>query len=207
MDFPRPPADLSLPDPWGRFEPAIELEKWVRKNIIFPNGDLANPDHAHLNSAILGIVWTSVPGKLKSQPILGTCQLGEPSGQPWSKGRQRQQIEDWFGELPDFLIVLDAPYAATADNASILAVIEHELYHAGLAEDEYGHGRFDGAGREVWAIKPHDSEEFIGVVRRYGTGAEHHDNLRRLVEAASKEPEIGRAKLDGICGTCLRAVA
>ena len=123
-------------------------------------------------------------------------------GAKWSKARQEQQITEWFGEMPDFLITLDANYAAQCDDVTFCAVVEHELYHCGQALNEFGAPKFNQTtGLPVYAIKGHDVEEFVGVVRRYGVGAAA-GQTRALVEAANSAPEIGKAKVSGACGSC-----
>ncbi len=56
------------------------------------------------------------------------------------------------------------------------------------------------------AMRGHDVEEFIGVVRRYGVG-ESTGALARIVSAANSAPEVGVAGISQACGTCLARVA
>ena len=112
------------------------------------------------------------------------------------------QFQEWFGRIPDFVITLDAGYAAGADDRSFCALVEHELYHCAQALDEFGGAKFKAdSDIPVFAMKGHDVEEFIGVVRRYGMTA----NVRELVEAAVDETgKAETADIELMCGTCAR---
>jgi hypothetical protein len=111
---------------------------------------------------------------------------------------------DWFGEVPTFLLTFDAEYAATCSDPEFMALVEHELYHAGQERDGFGAPKFRKDGKPAFAIRGHDVEEFIGVVRRYGTDAA---GVRAMVDAASAGPEIARAHIAQACGTCQLRVA
>ena len=77
--------------------------------------------------------------------------------------------EALLGDLPDFLITFNTVYAAEADDATWCARCEHELYHCGQAMDRWGSPRFNPfTGLPVFCVRPHDCEEFVGVVKRYG---------------------------------------
>jgi hypothetical protein len=194
---------ISPPKTLGaRFVPALELQAWVRENILDPEGKIHNPDFLDLLELNIGFLWTDVRFKKGGARILGTCSLADVGGDAWSKGRREQQIEEWFGEVfdddLDFLITLYAPFAEDADMASVCAVVEHELYHCGIKK--YVNGK------PVLETRRHDVEEFIGVVRRYGAFASSQP-ISELVAAAKKEPEIARATLEGVCGSCGREIA
>jgi hypothetical protein len=59
----------------------------------------------------------------------------------------------------------------------------------------------------IWIVYhyPQSSEEFVGVVRRYGVGAAA-PGVRELVEAAQREPEVEAAEVSLACGTCGLAI-
>ena len=52
-------------------------------------------------------------------------------------------------------------------------------------------------------MQGHDVEEFVGVVRRYGMS----EDVRKLVNAANKNPEISKLDVAHACGTCLLKLA
>ena len=72
------------------------------------------------------------------------------------------------GAVPDFIMTLDATWWSLASNHQREALVFHELLHAMHATDREGELRFTEEGLPIWAIRPHDIEEFNAVVRRYG---------------------------------------
>ena len=126
---PLPPPELAdaLRHP-EHFRRAAEVEQWIGATFLAAESPLHNPEHEHLRFARIGVLWTNVAAKRGGLPIVGTAEIPRPKGGPWIKARQVFQLEEWFGAVPDFLITLDAPYAAEADDASWCALIEHELY-------------------------------------------------------------------------------
>lgn len=199
--FPPPEALDAVP---SVFLPAPDLAAWARSTFIAETAQLANPDHAHLQQAEIGFLWTNEPNERRGRLILGMCQLLPPSGDKWAAGRAVHQIETWFGDVPDFLITIYAPRAAEMDDPSFMALIEHELYHAAQDRDQYGGPKFDKqTGKPVFAMRGHDVEEFVGVVARYGADAA---GVREMVSAANRGPSIAPAAIASACGNCLRLV-
>lgn len=204
-DIPIPPRSiLDAYEP--TFEPADELEAWIRQTFIDDGAELMNAEHEHLRLATIGMLWASVPYVKKHRRVLGEARIGEPTGSnAWSVGRTEQQLREWFGQIPDFLITLDAPWFAQASNLARCAMIEHELFHAAQQRDEFGAPKFSrSTGRPMWCIASHDIEEFTAVVRRYGAWSDELDEMRRVMSAG---PTIGKAEIDGICGSCMRKAA
>lgn len=216
--IPRPPASLFDASGYGRgggiFAPALDLEAWVLDEVLAPDRPLSNYDHAHLREghARVGFLWTTERYQAKGARVLGTAQTGEPTGKAWGAGRQRQQLREWFGAVPDFLVTLDAWHAGRALDEGrpqdLLAVLEHELYHCAQDRTADGDPRFNADGEPVWGIRPHDLEEFAGVVLRYGHEA--RPDVAAFVEAVDHArehgPSVAPATLEGLCGTCRRAV-
>lgn len=202
MTRPMPPAEMLEPVP-EQFQPAEDVREWMTDAFINPDGDLANPDHFHLAQAEIGVLWTNVDNGKNMRVVLGQAELMPPMAMgKWQRARAIAQIEDWFGGMPDFLITLFAPAAATMDDAQFCALVEHELYHCGQQRDAYGGPKFTRDGAPAFAIRGHDVEEFVGVVARYGAGAA---GVSEMIEAASRRPLIAAADIAGACGTCLRA--
>lgn len=113
---------------------------------------------------------------------------------------------EWFGHVPDWLITLDASYCRTCGDAEFCALVEHELYHVGHALDEFGNPAFTRDGNPKLALRGHDVEEFVGVVRRYGVG-DPGGAIAALARAAAGAPEVARSSIAGACGTCLLKAA
>lgn len=175
----------------------------MRQTFIEDGTPLYNPDHQHLQLAKIGVVWTTVFNNRQQRTVLATCETTKQvMGGAWKKARAEQQLEDWFGDLPDFLITLFAPALGEFDDRSFCAVIEHELYHA--AQDiKDGSPRFHRDGTPFFAIKNHDVEEFFGVAARYGLPKD----LKALVELAQQQPELPDRIIEGACGTCMARAA
>lgn len=188
----------------GRYEPATELAQWVRASFVDEAAPLLNPDHVHLRHASVGFLWAADANKAKGRTILGCAQLGKVhNSDVWLRGEREQQIRDWFGSIPDFLIHIDTQYweSETISDAHRCALVEHELYHCAQAVDEDGSPLFTQDGLPRWTMRPHDIEEFIGVVQRYGADACH---ARDFANAVRDGPRLTDFAISSVCGTCRR---
>lgn len=191
-----------MPD---RFQPDTDLHDWIMETFINGEGPLVNPDHAHLSEAHIGVLWTNAENSKNMRVVLGQTELMPPMAMgKWQRARAVQQIEEWFGSMPDFLITFNAPACDGMNDASFCALVEHELYHCAQKLDEFGMPKFKADGEPSFAIRGHDVEEFVGVVRRYGAEAA---GVQPMIDAANATPLLDGADIDGICGTCLRAAA
>lgn len=202
---PVPPAEFT--DPLhDRYLPAPEVLKWARATILTEGGALYNEDHAHLEYADVQFLWAPMGFVKAGRTVLGQCEEMTFRCGPWQKGRQQQQMVDWFGAVPDFLITLDASYCLTCSDVEFCALVEHELFHIGQERDEFDSPAFTKDGLPKLAIRGHDVEEFVGIVRRYGVG--HPDGtLAALVAAANNTPEVAKINIARACGTCLLKAA
>lgn len=191
MKRPFPPVEDSEPE--GRaFSPAPEVAAWVEDTLFDEASSVANPDHAHLIGAHIGYLWTTIENTNKGRRVIGQCETGNPQGTmgKWSRARAVQQITDWFGSIPAFIITLDADYCRQCGDAEFMALVEHELYHAAQDVDSFGAPKFNrSTGEPVYVVRGHDVEQFVGVVRRYGADAA---GVREMVDAANRPPKIAR---------------
>lgn len=210
MTRPQPPDRLYDPDYLDiEFAPAPELVEWLRATFLNISSPLYNIDHTHLEQATIGALWTNAENSRRGITVVGTAELGKPpsSLSKWAKARWEFQNEQWFGEQPDFVLTFYAPYAATIDHLSFCALVEHEAYHCGQAKDKYGFPAFNQqTGKPRFAMRGHDVEEFVDIVRRYGVGA-GAGRTREFIEAANLPPTIGAALAAGACGYCLAKAA
>lgn len=182
------------------FEVAADLRDWIVETFISDDGEIHNPDHAHLMNAEIGVLWTTCANAKNMRSVLGQAELMPPMAMgKWQRARAIQQIEEWFGVLPDFLLTFFAPACADMDDASFCALVEHELYHCAQARDLYGMPKFSREGKPIFAIRGHDVEEFVGVVTRYGAAA---SGVTAMIEAGLAKPVVARADISGACGTC-----
>jgi hypothetical protein len=135
--------------------------------------------------------------------VLGQCEQMTFRCGPWQKGRQQQQMADWFGMVPEFLITLDARHCLDCSDVDFCALVDHELYHIGQELDDFGSPAFNKFGLPKLTMRGHDVEEFVGVVRRYGPSAD----VQRMIDAAKGAPEVGKHNIARACGTCLLKAA
>ncbi|MDQ9890078.1 putative metallopeptidase [Acinetobacter pittii] len=206
---PFPPQDLmdkADEDEAIRLAPAPELMSWVITNFLTIGGPLHNPDHDHIaellhdNEEFLACAWASSACAAKKRMVLGQCEKVMFNQGGWKKARQEQQMRDWFGYVPVYLITIDASFCEQATDRDFCALIEHELYHIGVERDEDGeplYGEMSGLPKHYLA--GHDVEEFIGVVKRWGAD----ESVKRLVEVAKQAPFVSDVNISKCCGTCL----
>lgn len=202
---PLPPADI-LEIQEAAFTPAPSVLEWLHLNILDESGALHNPEHRHLKDADLCVLWANGGFASKGRTVIGAAEQVAFRCNAWQRGRQEQQMREWFGRVPEYLITLDAQYVAHCDDASFCALVEHELYHIAHKLDPYGVPAFTKEGLPKLEIRGHDVEEFVGVVRRYGVG-NPDGALAKLAAAARGPAQVSRAAIAGACGTCLSKAA
>jgi Putative phage metallopeptidase len=204
---PRPPASLLSIDgvvDGKSFVPALDLVEWISATFLEEGAPLENLEHAHLRMASIGALWTTTENVRNGQSIVGQAELGQHIGGmgKWNRAKAVQQAEEWFGCVPDFILTFYAPYADSASDATFCALVEHELSHCGQENDEFGIPRFKkSTGMPAFCMRPHDVEEFISVVRRYGSDAA---GVRAMIDAAAEGPTIAAADIGFACGNCLK---
>lgn len=192
------------PLPFISVTPAREVYDWIQAQILSDDGTLYNPDHSHLAVADIGFMWASSAFSKKGRTVLGQAEEVMLRAGGWQKARMEQQMHEWFGRVPKFIITLAADYCSQCSDLAFCALVEHELYHIAQATDEYGAPKFHReTGQPALILRGHDVEEFVGVVRRYGAG----DEVQALVDAAGKQPEVAHLNIARACGTCLMKLA
>ena len=136
--------DRAEEDETIRLEPAVDLKEWVLKNFLTIGGALHNPDHDHIaellhdDETILAFAWASSACMAKKRMVLGQCEKVMFNQGGWKKARQEQQMRDWFGFVPVYLITVDASFCEKSNDVEFCRLIEHELYHIGVERDEDG---------------------------------------------------------------------
>lgn len=206
---PFPPQDLidkAEEDEAIRLAPAPDLMNWVITNFLTIGGPLHNPDHDHIaellhdNEEFLACTWASSACMAKKRMVLGQCEKVMFNQGGWKKARQEQQMRDWFGYVPVYLITIDASYCDQATDRDFCALIEHELYHIGVERDQDGEPLYsDITGLPKHYLAGHDVEEFVGVVKRWGAD----ESVKRLIEVAKQAPFVSDVNISKCCGTCL----
>lgn len=204
---PYPPFKFIDSDKWQpytRLIPANEVHEWINCHILNVSGNIHNPDHIHLIDADLCFLWASDSFMKKGRSVLGQAEQVMLRAGGWQKARMEQQMYEWFGRIPKFIITLAADYCAECNDLEFCALVEHELYHIAQATDEFGAPKFNrDTGQPILTLRGHDVEEFVGVVRRYGTSSD----VQELVDAANQPAEVAHIDVARACGTCMLRLA
>lgn len=204
---PYPPLGFTKQDsfrPYISIIPANEVYSWVSDNILMGNGILHNEDHFHLHTADIVFMWASNAFDKRGRVVLGQCEEVMLRAGGWQKSRMEQQMHEWFGRIPKFIITLAADYCEQCNDLEFCALVEHELYHIGQATDEFGAPKFNKeTGMPVLKLRGHDIEEFVGVVRRYGASKD----VQEMVDAANRPAEVAHIDVARACGTCMLKLA
>lgn len=203
---PRPPVNFTGENwlPYTRLIPATEIGDWVNLHILSEEGRIHNPDHTHLLDADVAFMWASGAFEKKGRYVLGQCEQVMMRAGGWQKARMEQQMHEWFGRIPKFIITLAADYCEQCNDVEFCALVEHELYHIAQATDDYGAPKFNKeTGMPVLTLRGHDVEEFVGVVRRYGASKD----VQEMVEAANRPAEVAHIDVARACGTCMLRLA
>jgi len=189
-----------------RIVPASDLKNWVVANFLTLGGPLHNPDHDHIaemlhdNEGFLAFAWASTAYTRAKRMVLGQCEKVMFQQGGWKKARQEQQMRDWFGFVPIYLITIDASFCEKANDNEFCALFEHELYHIGVERDSDGEIIYsDHTGLPKHYLAGHDVEEFIGVVKRWGA----NDSVKRLIEVAKNPPFVSDLDISKCCGNCV----
>jgi len=153
-------------------QPAVHLHKLLR---------LTEFAHLRDGEARIEFLMRNHPQVRGGRTVLGSVHLPGVQGQ--LKDVFIWMLEEKFGELPDFLVILDADYWQESGEREREILIFHELCHAIHAKDKNGDDRFDAEGRPVWGLAGHDIEEFNAVVRRYGQWSQ---DVRDFIAAAGE---------------------
>ncbi|WP_122498928.1 putative metallopeptidase [Pseudomonas viridiflava] len=203
MGRPYPPSSLLELSDLSRFgirlTPAPEVWNWLQSEILADTGSIYNEEHAHLIDADICVMWASSSFEKQGRTVLGQAEQVAFRAGGWQKARMEQQMRDWFGYVPSYIITLAADYCSQCPDDDFCALVEHELYHIAQATDQYGAPKFTQDGLPKLEMRGHDVEEFVGVVRRYGASPD----VQLLVDAANKPAEVGKLNVSRACGTCL----
>jgi len=199
--FPQPDfIDQAEEEEAIRLIPAQDLKKWVVANFLTLGGPLHNPDHDHIaellhdNEEFLAFAWASSAYTRAKRMVLGQCEKVMFQQGGWKKARQEQQMRDWFGFVPTYLIT------ERANDTEFCYLLEHELYHIGVMKDENGEIIYsDSTGLPKHYLAGHDVEEFVGVVKRWGQSK----NVKRLIEVAKNPPFVSNLDISKCCGNCV----
>lgn len=200
---PVPPDALFDGSNWIRpIMPADGVTEWVNETLLRDGAPLHNPDHEHLVDADVAYLWAAVENVRQMRRVVGQCEEVMIRAGGWQRARQEQQLCEWFGRVPAFLITLDAHYARECSELQWCALVEHELMHIAQRTDAFGAPAFTKEGFPKLGLRAHDVSEFVGIVARYGTGGPDSD-ISKMVRAANAGPMVSPVSIAHACGTCL----
>ncbi|HBP9597365.1 TPA: hypothetical protein L7F91_005270, partial [Escherichia coli] len=148
-------------------------------------------------------LWASNAFEKKGRSVLGQAEEVAMRAGGWQKARMEQQMYEWFGRVPQFIITLAADYCSQCSDLEFCALIEHELYHICQATDEFGAPKFTQEGQPKLKLRGHDVEEFVGVVRRYGASRD----VQEMIDVANQPAEVAHLDIARACGTCMLRLA
>jgi hypothetical protein len=204
LSRPYPPSELVEEfAPYIKIIPATGIHEWVTEKILDGDGSLCNPDHYHLIDADIAFLWAATAFTKQGRTVLGQAEEVMLRAGGWQKARIEQQLYEWFGRKPDFIITLAADFCMNCSDLEFCALVEHELYHIAQKTDEFGAPEFTRDGQPKLCMRGHDVEEFTGVVRRYGASEE----VKQLIDAASQPAEVANIDIARACGTCMLRLA
>lgn len=195
---PYPPAELTDEfRPYIAVEPARELKEWVVNEILEDTGNLFNEKHIHLLDAELEFMWASDSFEKQGRVVLGQTEQVSFMAGGWKKARMEQQMHEWFGYVPKFIITLSAEYCNHCSNVEFCSLVEHELFHIAQAQDDFGAPKFNKkTGLPVLTMIDHDVSEFIEVVDRYGTD---NDSEEIVLAKFRQSTKIDIKRIDKAC--------
>lgn len=138
-------------------------------------GDIAErvmtmPEHRHLaeNEITFGWLMRSEPKFKGGRTELGSVHETAHMGQGGFKDLFEQLLQGMLGHLPQFVVVINAPWWEQASAREREALVFHELLHVQQKVDKYGTLKFDRDGLPAYGCRGHDVEAFHAEVARYG---------------------------------------
>lgn len=163
--LPIPPIPAVLFERRDWTVPSPEWEQWARSTFIDSASKLCDPGLAHLEGAIVGFLLTNAAIKIKGELKAGLGGVCKPSGETHTKAQREQQLKEWFGLVPDFLITLSVSQFGSTRH--VCSLVNHELRHCGVETDQNG-AKFGQDGRPVWTTVPHFAELVDDELARWG---------------------------------------
>lgn len=176
---PFPPEHLMRPERWpSLFEPAHDVMDWMKAALIEEDAPLYDAEQWHLAMANIGVLWTNVEYFRQGKAAWGTAEipLKQTKG-AWAKAKEAQQLMNWFGgEIPDFLLTLDAVICGASGDREWCSGVAHELMHCFYKTDAFGAMKMNsdndtGLETPCWTTRGHCVEEFVRIGELFGAEA------------------------------------
>jgi hypothetical protein len=160
--------------PEGATHPAVIAERLMKFE-----------EHAHLKENEVRIEWLfkTEPKSKGGRMIAG--MVHEPKVQGHLKDLFEMLVEQFFGEMPAFIITLDIENWQASSDRQREALIWHELAHIKQDVDQYDAPKFSKDGLPVYRLVEHDVTAFVSEVERYGAWT---SDIQSMVNAANNRP-------------------
>lgn len=144
---------------------------------------MLHEEHQHLVENEITIEYLMAADNVHraGKQVIGAVHL--PTVQGRLKSLFEMLLGDFFGELPDFLMVIDLAWWEEASAIDREALIWHELCHVRQEIDQYGALKFDQDGNPKYGLREHDVTSFNSEVARYGAWS---PDLQQFFAAAGK---------------------
>lgn len=136
-------------------------------------------EHLRDGEAIIAFLMDTEEEHNQGKRVLGRANLPQVQGK--LRGVFTWAVESLLGYSPDFIITLDLDYWTDASDKMREILVFHELSHCAHKLDRDGEPMFDEDGRPIFGIAPHDVEEFISTVARYGA---YSADIQLFIDAA-----------------------
>lgn len=166
------------------FEPAFELPTGRGGHPADIAARLLQlPEHfpLHEHEVRFGWLMRTSPKEKGGKTELGSVHDVKTMFQGGFKDLGLQLVETMLGYLPDYLVVINAPWWSQASDLKREILVFQMLLKCRQATDQYGAPKFDRDGNPVWKLYSPDVEEFTATVARYGA---HSDEISSFVKAA-----------------------
>lgn len=141
---------------------------------------IEDEEHKHIKECEIKIDYLMARSAKRKggKQIIGAVHL--PTVQGRLKDLFEQLLSGFFGEMPQFLMIIDEAWWNEADETSREALVWHELSHIKQETDAFGDLRFDQDGNPKFGLVEHDVSAFHSEVARYGAW---EPELQRFVQS------------------------
>lgn len=141
---------------------------------------IEDEEHKHIREEEIKIdyLMARTSKRKGGKQIIGAVHL--PSVQGRLKDLFEMLLADFFGEMPDFLMIIDEAWWSEASPIDREALCWHELCHIKQETDGSGNLRFDQDGNPKFGLVEHDVSAFHSEVARYGAW---EPELQRFVQS------------------------
>ncbi|MBV4366499.1 hypothetical protein KUE00_07600 [Erwiniaceae bacterium CMYE1] len=100
-------------------------------------------------------MWVSTAFTKQGRTVLAQTEEVMMRTGGWQKARMEQQLYEWFGHKPDYIITLAGDFCSQCTDLEFCALVEHELYHIGQQTDEFGAPKFNREGQPKLCMHGH----------------------------------------------------